>query len=134
MNPSLCPTSICRFRRGSFSFKYSVRPGTPGAGLPRQIDEAVKSERLKRLQDLLYTQQQNFNKSLIGRTLDVLVEGTGRKGGQLFGRSPYLQGTHFDGPESLIGTIVPVTITDAGRNSLSGHWANGKELESTNNE
>ncbi|MGB0907064.1 MAG: tRNA (N6-isopentenyl adenosine(37)-C2)-methylthiotransferase MiaB [Maricaulaceae bacterium] len=113
----------------SFSFKYSVRPGTPGAGLPRQVDEEVKSERLKRLQDLLYTQQQDFNKSLIGRTLDVLVEGVGRKGGQLFGRSPYLQGTHFDGSESLIGTIVPVTITDAGRNSLSGHLA-----ESSTNE
>jgi len=58
----------------SFSFKYSIRPGTPGASLPRQVPEDVKSERLKRLQDLLYTQQLAFNKSLIGRTLDVLVE------------------------------------------------------------
>jgi len=104
----------------SFSFKYSVRPGTPGASMPRQVDEAVKTERLKRLQDLLYTQQFAFNKSLIGRTLDVLVEGRGRKNGQLFGRSPYLQGTHFDGGEALIGQIVPVRITDAGRNSLIG--------------
>ncbi len=104
----------------SFSFKYSVRPGTPGAGLPRQVPEDVKSERLKRLQDLLYTQQHAFNQSLIGRTLDVLVENGGRDDGQLFGRSPYLQGTHFDGPESLVGQIVPVTITGAGRNSLTG--------------
>jgi len=104
----------------SFSFKYSIRPGTPGASLPRQVDEAVKSERLKRLQDLLYTQQLAFNKSLIGRTLDVLVENGGREDGQLFGRSPYLQGTHFDGPIDLVGQIVPVTITGAGRNSLTG--------------
>ena len=104
----------------SFSFKYSVRPGTPGASMPRQVPEDVKSERLKRLQDLLYTQQTEFNHSLIGRTLDVLVEGIGRDGGQLFGRSPYLQGTHFDGGEDLIGQIVPVTITGAGRNSLTG--------------
>ena len=107
----------------SFSFKYSVRPGTPGASMPRQVPEDVKSERLKRLQDLLYKQQTDFNHSLIGRTLDVLVEGVGRDGGQLFGRSPYLQGTHFDGAESLIGTIVPVTITGAGRNSLTGELA-----------
>jgi len=107
----------------SFSFKYSIRPGTPGASMPRQVPEDVKSERLKRLQDLLYTQQKEFNHSLIGRTLDVLVEGVGRDGGQLFGRSPYLQGTHFDGDESLIGTIVPVTITGAGRNSLTGTLA-----------
>jgi tRNA-2-methylthio-N6-dimethylallyladenosine synthase len=104
----------------SFSFKYSVRPGTPGATLPRQVPEDVKSERLKRLQELLYTQQREWNESLIGRTLDVLVEGTAREDGQLFGRSPYLTGTHFDGPESLIGQIVPVRITSAGVNSLVG--------------
>jgi len=50
----------------------------------------------------------------------VLVENGGRDDGQLFGRSPYLQGTHFDGPESLVGQIVPVLITGAGRNSLTG--------------
>ena len=104
----------------SFSFKYSIRPGTPGASMPRQVPEDVKSERLKRLQDLLYTQQLAFNKSLIGRTLDVLVENGGREDGQLFGRSPYLQGTHFDGSEDLVGQIVPVLITGAGRNSLTG--------------
>lgn len=106
----------------SFSFKYSVRPGTPGAGLPRQVPEDVKQDRLVRLQELLYKQQHDFNRSLIGKTLDVLVEGKGRKGGQLFGRGPYLQGTHFDGPESLIGQIVKVKMTDAGRNSLVGEW------------
>jgi tRNA-2-methylthio-N6-dimethylallyladenosine synthase len=104
----------------SFSFKYSIRPGTPGASMPRQVDEAVKSERLKRLQDLLYRQQFAFNTSLVGRTLSVLVEGTGREDGQLFGRSPYLQGTHFNGPKDLIGQIVDVVITDAGKNSLIG--------------
>lgn len=107
----------------SFSFKYSVRPGTPGASLPRQVPEDVKSERLKRLQELLYTQQREWNESLIGKTLDVLVEGTARGDGQLFGRSPYLTGTHFDGPEELIGQIVPVTITSAGVNSLVGSIA-----------
>ena len=109
----------------SFSFKYSTRPGTPGASLPRQVPEDVKSERLKRLQDLLYTQQMAFNKSMIGKTLDVLVENGGRDNGQLFGRAPYLQGTHFDGPESLVGQIVPVLITEAGRNSLTGVMADG---------
>ncbi len=107
----------------SFSFKYSVRPGTPGASMPRQVPEDVKSERLKRLQDVLYRQQEAHNKSLVGRTLSVLVEGTGRQEGQLFGRSPYLTGTHFDGPTELIGQIVEVHIEDAGRNSLIGTLA-----------
>lgn len=110
----------------SFSFKYSVRPGTPGASMGGQVPEAVKSERLKRLQDLLYTQQMAFNESLIGRTLDVLVENGGRADGQLFGRSPYLQGTHFNGGLDLVGQIVPVKITGAGRNSLTGEWAGSR--------
>ncbi len=107
----------------SFSFKYSVRPGTPGASMPRQVEEDVKSARLKRLQDLLYKQQHEFNLSLVGKTMSVLVEGTGREEGQLFGRAPYLQGTHFNGPEELIGQIVDVKITDAGKNSLIGDLA-----------
>ena len=104
----------------SFSFKYSVRPGTPGASLPQQVSEDVKSDRLKRLQDLLYSQQHAFNESLVGRTLNVLIENVGREEKQLFGRSPYLQGTHFNGPADLIGQIRPVLITKAGCNSLSG--------------
>ena len=104
----------------SFSFKYSVRPGTPGASLPQQVSEDVKSDRLKRLQDLLYSQQHAFNESLVGRKLNVLIENVGREEKQLFGRSPYLQGTHFNGPADLIGQIRPVLITKAGRNSLSG--------------
>ena len=104
----------------SFSFKYSTRPGTPGASLPHQVPEDVKSERLKRLQALLYRQQREWNEGLIGRTLDVLVEGHAKEPGRLFGRSPYLTGTHFDGPDTLIGQIVPVRITGAGTNSLVG--------------
>ena len=50
-------------------------------------------------------QQEAHNKSLIGRTLDVLVEGEGREAGQLFGRSPYLTGTHFDGSTDLLSLI-----------------------------
>jgi tRNA-2-methylthio-N6-dimethylallyladenosine synthase len=104
----------------AFSFKYSVRPGTPGATLPGQVPEDVKSERLTRLQELLAQQQTEFNQSLIGRTLPILVEGISRGEQGLFGRAPYLQGTHFDGDPSLVGTMVNVKIETAGRNSLGG--------------
>ena len=104
----------------SFSFKYSVRPGTPGANLPDQVPEDVKQDRLVRLQALLYDQQTAFNRSLVGQTLDVLVENAGKVEGELFGRAPYLQGTHVQGPADLAGQIVPVEITGAGRNSLTG--------------
>jgi tRNA-2-methylthio-N6-dimethylallyladenosine synthase len=104
----------------AFSFKYSRRPGTPGAAMPGQVDEEVKAERLARLQALLDAQQRAFNDSVIGRTVPVLFDRPGRKPGQVLGRSPYLQAVHVDGPNHVIGRIVPVTIGAAARNSLTG--------------
>jgi tRNA-2-methylthio-N6-dimethylallyladenosine synthase len=104
----------------AFSFKYSRRPGTPGAAMPGQVEEPVKAERLAALQALLDEQQRAFNDSLIGRTVPVLFEKPGRRPGQVLGRSPYLQAVHIEGPQHLIGQIVPVTIGAAARNSLTG--------------
>jgi tRNA-2-methylthio-N6-dimethylallyladenosine synthase len=107
----------------AFSFKYSRRPGTPAAALPGQVDEAVKDERLARLQALLNDQQAAFNAATVGRTVPVLFERVGRRPGQVVGRSPYLQPVHILGPESLIGQIAPVAIEAATRGSLTGQLA-----------
>jgi tRNA-2-methylthio-N6-dimethylallyladenosine synthase len=104
----------------AFSFKYSRRPGTPGAAMPGQVAEPVKDERLQRLQALLAEQQAGFNAGCVGRTLPVLFEKPGRHPGQIIGRSPYLQGVHVTAPQSLIGQIAPVAIARAERNSLAG--------------
>jgi tRNA-2-methylthio-N6-dimethylallyladenosine synthase len=104
----------------AFSFKYSRRPGTPGAAMPLQIDETVASERLQTLQAMLVGQQTDFNRSQIGKRLPVLFEKAGRIDGQLHGRSPYLQSLHCDAPSQLVGQIADVVITDASRNSLTG--------------
>jgi tRNA-2-methylthio-N6-dimethylallyladenosine synthase len=109
---------------GAFSFKYSPRPGTPGAEMPMQIDEAIKSERLQRLQQAIDASQASFNRSCLGRTFDVLFERDGRHAGQLVGRSPYLQPVQVTAPASLIGEIAAVTITEVGSNSLFGTLAN----------
>jgi tRNA-2-methylthio-N6-dimethylallyladenosine synthase len=104
----------------AFSFKYSRRPGTPAAAMPGQVADAVKEERLARLQALLDEQQRGFNAAQAGLTLPVLFEKPGRHPGQLIGRSPYLQAVHATAPDHLIGQIVPVVIEDASRNSLAG--------------
>jgi len=104
----------------AFTFKYSRRPGTPASAMPGQIDEAVKNERLARLNALLEDQQKDFNALQVGKVLPVLVERLGRHEGQLSGRSPYLQAVHMDGPAHLIGQIVPVRIDTSARMSLSG--------------
>ena len=104
----------------AFSFKYSRRPGTPAAAMQGQVADEAKAERLARLQALLNAQQQAFNAAHVGRTLAVLFEKTGRNGGQIAGRSPYLQAVHCEGPDSLIGEIVPTRISSATRGSLTG--------------
>jgi tRNA-2-methylthio-N6-dimethylallyladenosine synthase len=108
---------------GAFSFKYSPRPGTPGAEMAGQIDETTKSERLQRLQQAIDASQARFNRSCLGRTYDVLFEREGRHAGQLVGRSPYLQPVQATAPKSLIGAIAAVTISEIGSNSLFGTLA-----------
>jgi tRNA-2-methylthio-N6-dimethylallyladenosine synthase len=107
----------------AFSFKYSRRPGTPASAMAGQVDEAVKDERLRRLQALLFEQQTGFNQSLTGRKIPVLFERAGRHAGQLVGRSPYLQAVHCAAPASRIGAIAPVRIRAATHNSLAGDMA-----------
>ena len=104
----------------AFSFKYSRRPGTPAAAMPGQVAEAVKDERLARLNALLDEQARAFNAAQVGKTLPVLFERKGRHPGQLIGRSPYLQAVHALAPDRMIGQIVPVRIEEAARMSLGG--------------
>lgn len=105
---------------GAFSFKYSARPGTPAANMAEQIPDAVKSERLARLQNAIETQRIAFNRRCVGLQLDLLLEKQGRLAGQLIGRSPYLQPVLVMGPTSMIGHIVNVRIAETDMNKLIG--------------
>ena len=107
----------------AYSFKYSPRPGTPAAGVEFHVPEAVKSQRLEALQQLLNEQQLAFNQSCVGRRLSLLLERPGKEDGQLIGRSPYMQSVHVMAPQHRIGQIVDVDITAAGPNSLKGEIA-----------
>ena len=102
----------------AFSFKYSQRPGTPGADMKFQVEESVKDERLQRLQALLMEQQHAFTASRVGLEMDALIEKPGRKPGQIVGRSPWLQPVIVDENAAQIGDIIKVRITSAGPNSL----------------
>ena len=104
----------------AFSFKYSPRPGTPAADSAAQVPAEVMSERLTRLQALLDGQRHAFNRAMLGRIVEVLVEKPGRYEGQLGGKSPWLQAVHFEGGGTLIGETVPVRITRIDGNSLNG--------------
>jgi tRNA-2-methylthio-N6-dimethylallyladenosine synthase len=104
----------------SYSFKYSPRPGTPAALLDQQLPDAVKDERLRRLQALLKTQQDEFNARTVGATVPVLYERAGRNPGQLTGKTPWLQPVHADLPPGAAGQVLSTHIVAVGANSLAG--------------
>ncbi len=104
----------------AFSFKYSRRPGTPAASAADQVPETVKTERLARLNELLESQRQAFNRSKVGTVMPILFERQGRHPGQLIGRSPWLQSVWTEAPDTLMGQIAQVEITGVGPNSLVG--------------
>src|SRR5262249_57932400 len=87
-----------------------------GADMPDQVPDAVKSERLYRLQAAIDRHQAAFNARCLGRTFDVLFEKPGRHPGQIVGRSPYLQPVQVMAPPTMIGDIAAVPITDVGAN------------------
>ncbi|MBN9068608.1 MAG: tRNA (N6-isopentenyl adenosine(37)-C2)-methylthiotransferase MiaB [Rhizobiales bacterium] len=107
----------------AFSFKYSPRPGTPGADLDGQVPEEVKDRRLQELQALLTSQQHSFAAGLVGSDIGVLLEKEGRYEGQLVGRSPWLQPVVIDDAAGRIGDIIRARITHANANSLSAKAA-----------
>ena len=103
----------------AFSFKYSSRPGTPASLLPDQVPDKEKNERLKRLQDLLKTQQYKFNQECVGQKMQVLLERKSARAGQLVGRSQYMQPVHVLAEELMIGKIVNLQIIEGMQYSLN---------------
>jgi tRNA-2-methylthio-N6-dimethylallyladenosine synthase len=106
---------------GMFSFKYSPRPNTPATSMPDAIPEEEKSRRLAVLQARQREIQTELNAALVGRTLEVHVEGKSRRENQWAGHSPCHRVINFTSPEpELLGQYVQVRITAAGPNSLAG--------------
>lgn len=105
----------------AYSFKYSPRLNTPAAKMKNQISEDVKAARLQRLQDLLNQQQSDFNKSFVGKNVEVLLTKEGRHSGQLVGKSEYYQAVTVNNADGLsVGDIVKVSVTSAVSHSLIG--------------
>ena len=103
-----------------YSFKYSPRPGTPGAAMGGVVPEKEKDARLHELQALLFMQQLEFNRESVGKTVPVLFDRKGNQTGQLLGKTPWMQSVYVDAPARLFGEIVNVTIKEAFQNGMSG--------------
>ncbi len=105
----------------SFSFIYSKRPGTPAANLPDDTSEAVKSERLSRLQAVLNANAKAISLAMVGSVQRVLVEKTStRDPSEFTGRTENMRYVNFAGHPRMIGQFVDVQITEVMSNSLRG--------------
>ena len=103
----------------SFSFIFSPRPGTKASTL-EMVDKNLAKERLTLIQEKLFNNQKEKNKSLENSIVDVLVENKMEKQNKLFGRNKYISPVIFDGNESNIGKVVKVKVQNSNQNTLFG--------------
>jgi tRNA-2-methylthio-N6-dimethylallyladenosine synthase len=105
---------------GIFAFKFSKRPGTAALKLSGHLPEDIKEERLTKVLALQKKITMQKNKAYAGMHADVLIDGWSKRGGKLSGRTRGNKVVNVAGPDSLVGSLVFIRITDAGVNSLSG--------------
>lgn len=111
-------------RVGAFQYSYEI--GTPSATLPNHVPDEVKQDRWERLMELQQGISLACNQALVGKTLDILVEGHGLgedEDGQATGDTLSLGRSYRDAPEIdgyvivegelPVGEIVPVRVTGA---------------------
>ena len=105
----------------SFSFVYSIRPGTPAATLEDPISKETKMQRLYILQQRLEELASEYTQAFVGTTQRCLVEGTSRKDeNELKSRASSGRIVVFKGPLSLVGQMVDVKITSVAAHTLKG--------------
>ncbi|HUL84548.1 MAG TPA: tRNA (N6-isopentenyl adenosine(37)-C2)-methylthiotransferase MiaB [Actinomycetota bacterium] len=106
----------------AFTFQYSPRAGTRAASMPEQLPKEVVQERFDRLLAIQTPITAAGNRALVGRTVEVLVEGSGKRNGSTQARTRTNRIVHL--PEPLApGTFVDARITEAGAHHLFGSVA-----------
>jgi tRNA-2-methylthio-N6-dimethylallyladenosine synthase len=108
---------------GAFTFVFSPRAGTEAAGMPGQLPEEVKRERIERLIELVQGVAAERNAARVGRVEEVLVEGRSRTEPSLLrGRTRRNTTVNFAG-EAAPGELVDVRIDGATSTTLRGTQA-----------
>jgi tRNA-2-methylthio-N6-dimethylallyladenosine synthase len=113
-----------------FSFRYSPRQGTAAAAMAAAVDEEEKARRLVEVQALQREITEARNAELIGRAVEVLVEGPSRRdAGAWKGRTRTNRIVNFPADGALApGDMAQVLITGAGFLSLEGRVADGETI------
>jgi tRNA-2-methylthio-N6-dimethylallyladenosine synthase len=118
-------TEAARFD-AAFTFQYSSRPGTAAAGYADPVPKGTVQERFDRLVALQEAISLEKNAELIGRRVEVLIEGRGRKGG-LAGRTRTNKLVHASGALDP-GTFADVVVRDAHPHHVTGELEDAPDL------
>jgi tRNA-2-methylthio-N6-dimethylallyladenosine synthase len=95
----------------AYTFRYSLRDGTPAVRLPDHVPDDVAGERLERLIALVRALARRRNMGLVGTTHEVLVEGRAKRGGLLQTRTRTNKVALVDGPDDWVGSYRRVRFT-----------------------
>jgi tRNA-2-methylthio-N6-dimethylallyladenosine synthase len=95
----------------AYTFRYSLRDGTPAVRLPGHVPDEVAGERLERLIALVRALARRRNMGLVGTTHEVLVEGRAKRGGLLQTRTRTNKVALVDGPDDWVGSYRRVRLT-----------------------
>ena len=111
----------------AYTFIYSPSRGTPAAKLPDDTPYEEKSARIQRLIELQQAIALEVLERQVDRVEQVLVESVSTRDSQwVGGRTPRGHMVNFPGKPELIGQLVDVKITSAGRNTLRGTLIGGE--------
>lgn len=110
----------CKFD-SAFTFIYSPREGTPAAKMKDDVTLIVKEDRLHQLNEVINEYALEINKGLVGKTMEVLIEGVSEKDENMVaGYTDTMKLVNVKADKSCIGKIIKVRITDAKTWSLDG--------------
>lgn len=110
----------CKFD-SAFTFIYSPREGTPAAKMKDDVTLKVKEDRLHQLNEVINEYALEINKGLVGKTMEVLIEGVSEKDENMVaGYTDTMKLVNVKADKSCIGKIIKVRITDAKTWSLDG--------------
>ena len=105
----------------AFTFKYSPRAGTAAAKMDGQVEEAVKKDRLLRLNELQAVYTRLDNEKYLGYVGEVLIEGFDERDETLlYGKYSNFKMVYFKGDPSRVGQFATVKAERCMRNSLIG--------------
>ena len=111
----------------AYTFRYSLREGTPAVKLRDHVAPEVAAERLERLIAVVRAVARRRNMALVGTSHEVLVEGRAKRGGLLQTRTRTNKVALVEGPDEWIGTYRRVRFTGTTGSTFTA-WPVEQEL------